>query len=183
MNDSLNDSVNGGATRAGEMDVDGRTVPVPADPTESLARALRRAGRTGTHIGCANGDCGACTVLIDGEAFKSCIVPAWRAEQRSVRTIQGLAPVDGDLNRVQQAFRSEDGFQCGFCLAGPVMCLQELVDGDPEPSDDAVRSALAGNLCRCTGYQQILRAARAAVSTGPRPTDRAPAGRADVAPG
>lgn len=163
----MNDSVNDGAAQAGEMDVDGRTVPLPADPTESLAHVLRRAGRTGTHIGCGDGDCGACTVLIDGEVFKSCIVPAWRAEQRYVRTIQGLAPADGDLNRVQQAFQSEDGFQCGFCLAGPVMCTQALVQGESRPSDDDLRAALAGNLCRCTGYQQILLAARVAIEAIP----------------
>ncbi|ALL79845.1 hypothetical protein AD006_30365 (plasmid) [Pseudonocardia sp. EC080610-09] len=155
-----------------ELTVDGEVLAVPlADPTESLAQMLRRTGRTGTHIGCANGDCGACTVLVDDRAYKSCVVPAWRADRSAVRTIQGLAPGDAALDPVQRAFRDEDGFQCGYCIAGPIMCLHALLRHDPAPSEDAVRSSLSGNLCRCTGCQQILRAARAAVSQRPDPSE------------
>ncbi|WP_236787875.1 (2Fe-2S)-binding protein [Amycolatopsis sp. GM8] len=119
-------------------------------------------GKTGTRAGCRNGDCGACTVLIDGEAYKSCLVPAWRVTGTTVETIQGLAPNGEPLHPVQQAFRNEDGFQCGFCLAGSVLCLVSLLRTNPDPTDQSIVDSLVGNLCRCTGYQQIMTAARAA---------------------
>lgn len=135
------------------------------DASTTLLDLLRsRRGKTGTHAGCRNGDCGACTVLLDGEAYKSCLVPAWRADGTSVRTIQGLTANGEQLHPVQQAFRDEDGFQCGFCLAGPVLCLTALLSADPSPSGKSMVDSLAGNLCRCTGYQQIMTAAHAAVT-------------------
>jgi aerobic carbon-monoxide dehydrogenase small subunit len=137
----------------------------PADAT--LLDVLRTVlGKTGTRAGCRNGDCGACTVLIDDEAFKSCVVPGWRVEDCNVETIEGLVTDDGRLHHVQKSFRDEVGFQCGFCLAGPILCLVALLRADPAPSDESVADSLAGNLCRCTGYQQIMRAARAAVAAG-----------------
>ena len=150
-------------TTAFTLDAEPVSVSV-TDASTTLLDLLRQLGRTGTHAGCRNGDCGACTVLIDGEAYKSCLVPAYRADGTSVRTIQGLTANGERLHPVQQAFRDEDGFQCGFCLAGPVLCLTALLAADPDPAPESIVDSLAGNLCRCTGYQQIMTAARAAVT-------------------
>lgn len=146
------------------LDAEPTTIAIN-DVSETLVDVLRKQLRkTGTHVGCRNGDCGACTVLINGDAYKSCLVPAWRVEGLAVETIQGIASTDGVLHPVQQAFRDEDGFQCGFCLAGPVMCMVSLLRADPAPSEDSIVASLTGNLCRCTGYQQIMTAARSAAS-------------------
>jgi len=123
------------------------------------------AGLTGTHVGCDTSQCGACTVLVDGKAIKSCTMFAVQAEGRQITTIEGLA--DGDkLHPIQQAFWDEHGLQCGFCTPGMVMSAVDLVRKNPHPTEEEVRHGLEGNLCRCTGYHNIVRAVLAATETG-----------------
>ena len=150
--------------------VNGEQRDITVEPRKTLADALREdCGLTGTHLGCEHGVCGACTVLLDGDAVRSCLVFAVQAEGTDVTTVEGLA-VDGQLNPVQEAFRAEHGLQCGFCTPGFVVSATALLAGTPEPSDEQIREGLSGNLCRCTGYQGIVRAVRrAAVSMGGRP--------------
>ena len=142
-----------------------RTITV--EPRKTLADALREdCGLTGTHLGCEHGVCGACTVLLDGDAVRSCLVFAVQASELAVTTIEGLS-VDGQLNPVQQAFEAEHGLQCGFCTPGFIVSVTSLLARHPSPSDREIREGLSGNLCRCTGYQGILRAVhRAATSIG-----------------
>jgi carbon-monoxide dehydrogenase small subunit len=135
------------------------TVP----PRLTLADFLReRCGLTGTHLGCEHGVCGACTVLLDGDAVRSCLVFAVQADGHEVTTIEGLDGPDGDLSPVQQAFRDHHGLQCGFCTPGFVVTAEAFLRDTPDPTDDQIREAVSGNLCRCTGYQGILAALRAA---------------------
>ena len=150
--------------------VNGEQRDITIEPRKTLADALREdCGLTGTHLGCEHGVCGACTVLLDGDAVRSCLVFAVQAEGTDVTTVEGLA-VDGQLNPVQEAFRAEHGLQCGFCTPGFVVSATALLADTPEPSDEQIREGLSGNLCRCTGYQGIVRAVRrAAVSMGGRP--------------
>ena len=117
-------------------------------------------GLTGAHIGCDTSQCGACTVLVDGRAVKSCTVLAQQAEGREITTIEGLA-ADGDMHPLQQAFVEHHGLQCGFCTPGVILTAADLLSRDASPSDDAIRHALRGNLCRCTGYQGIVESIRA----------------------
>jgi carbon-monoxide dehydrogenase small subunit len=132
-------------------------------PCLSLLDWLREDLRlTGTHMGCMTGHCGACTVLIDGAAAKSCITLAATMQRKSITTLEGLKQPDGTLSPVQQAFWDEAGFQCGFCAPGMLLTATELLRDNPNPTDEEIRTALAGNLCRCTGYQSIVRAVRAA---------------------
>jgi carbon-monoxide dehydrogenase small subunit len=134
------------------VDVEGRTL---------LVHALRDGlGLTGTHIGCDTSQCGACTVLVDGRAVKSCTVLAHQAEGREITTIEGLAP-DGDMHPLQQAFVQHHGLQCGFCTPGMILTAVDLLSRDASPGDEAIRHALRGNLCRCTGYQGIVESIRA----------------------
>jgi aerobic carbon-monoxide dehydrogenase small subunit len=134
------------------VDVEGRTL---------LVHALRDGlGLTGAHIGCDTSQCGACTVLLDGQAVKSCTVLARQAEDREVTTLEGLA-VNGDLHSIQRAFVEHHGLQCGFCTPGVIMTAADLLSRDPSPSDETIRHALRGNLCRCTGYQGIVESIRA----------------------
>ena len=143
--------VNEAATRS--------TVP----PRLTLADFLReRCGLTGTHLGCEHGVCGACTVLLDGDAVRSCLVFAVQADGHEVTTIEGLGGPDGDLSPVQQAFRDHHGLQCGFCTPGFVVTAEAFLRDNPDPTDGEIREAVSGNLCRCTGYQGILAALRAA---------------------
>ena len=118
-------------------------------------------GHTGTKVGCDGGECGACTVLLDGEAVPSCITLAIRCDGRSVETIEGLAD-GGRLHRLQRAFHEKLGTQCGFCTPGMIMAAEGLLRRRPDPSDDEIRTALGGNLCRCTGYVKIIESVRAA---------------------
>jgi aerobic carbon-monoxide dehydrogenase small subunit len=147
-----------------EFDVNGQARSAEADVRMTLADFLReRLALTGTHLGCEHGVCGACTVLVDGVAVRSCLMLAVQARGREVTTVEGLA--DGEqLHPIQQAFRESHGFQCGFCTPGFVMMTTALLQENPNPSEDEVRDALSGNICRCTGYQSIvegvLRAAR-----------------------
>lgn len=133
------------------------------EPRLSLLDFLRHVLQlTGTHAGCEHGICGACTVIVDGEPVRSCLMLAVQADGADVLTVEGLA-VGGELHPVQQAFRECHSFQCGYCAPGFVMSLVALLDEDPEPSDDAVLEAIGSNLCRCTGYESILAGARLAV--------------------
>jgi carbon-monoxide dehydrogenase small subunit len=126
----------------------------------TLGDFLRRdLGLTGTHLGCEHGVCGACTVHLDGEAVRSCILFAVQADGAQVTTVEGLAKPDGTLHTIQQAFRDHHGLQCGFCTPGMLMTLAAFLAERPNPTEREVREALSGNLCRCTGYQGIVAAA------------------------
>ena len=130
------------------------------EPRLLLVHFLREnAGLTGTHIGCETSLCGACTVLMDGRAVKSCTVLAVQADGRRVTTVEGLAAGD-QLHPLQNGFWEEHGLQCGFCTPGMIMCSHDLLDRQPNPSDSDIREALNGNVCRCTGYQNIVAAVR-----------------------
>jgi aerobic carbon-monoxide dehydrogenase small subunit len=136
-----------------------------ADEVESrllLAQYLRDvAGQTGTHIGCDTSQCGACTVLVDGQAVKSCTMFAVQAEGHEVETVESLA-TGPDLHPIQQAFIENHGLQCGYCTPGFLMAAKHLLDRNPDPSEDDIRAGLDGNLCRCTGYINIVKSVRAA---------------------
>jgi len=139
------------------------------EPRLLLAHFLREmAGLTGTHIGCETSLCGACTVLLDGRAVKSCTVLAVQADGASVTTIEGLAD-DGKLHAIQQGFWEEHGLQCGFCTPGMILCSHDLLERNPAPSEVEIREALGGNLCRCTGYQHIVNAVQSASSKMAKP--------------
>ncbi len=140
------------------LTVNGAAHDVRIEPRELLVSVLRdRLGLTGTHIGCETTSCGACTVLLDGRSVKSCTMLAVQAQGRHITTIEGLAGPDG-LHPVQQAFRSCHGLQCGFCTPGMVLAAVSLIDEGRAADEDSVRSALEGNLCRCTGYHNIVQA-------------------------
>jgi carbon-monoxide dehydrogenase small subunit len=144
------------------MAVNGETRSATLEPRKTLADFLREDCRlTGTHLGCEHGVCGACTVLLDGRATRSCLVFAVQADGGDVTTVEGLA-ANGDLSPVQEAFQAEHGLQCGFCTPGFVVSATAFLASNPDPTDDEIREGLSGNLCRCTGYQGILRAVRAA---------------------
>jgi len=135
------------------------------EPRMTLADFLReRCGLTGTHLGCEHGVCGACTVLLDGEAVRSCLVFAVQADGAEVTTVEGVADPDGTLSPVQAALRDCHGLQCGFCTPGFVMTITALLRDTPAPTDDQIREGLSGNLCRCTGYQGIIAAVRQAAT-------------------
>jgi carbon-monoxide dehydrogenase small subunit len=145
------------------LTVNGATRTVTVEPRDLLVHVLRdQLDLTGTHVGCDTSQCGACTVHIDGRAVKSCTVLAVQAEGREITTIEGLAK-DG-LHPLQQAFWDQHGLQCGFCTPGVIMTAADLLAHHPDPSDAEIRHALAGNLCRCTGYQNIVAAVRAAAA-------------------
>jgi aerobic carbon-monoxide dehydrogenase small subunit len=138
------------------------------EPRLLLAHYLREVcGLRATNIGCDTTSCGACTVLVDGETVKSCTVLAVQADGSAVTTLEGLAEPDGVLHPVQAAFREEHGLQCGFCTPGMVMASIGLLADNPHPTDREVREGLEGNLCRCTGYHNIVRAVLAAAEAGP----------------
>jgi carbon-monoxide dehydrogenase small subunit len=150
-------------SRAISVTVNGvrREADVPVRLT--LADFLRqRLELTGTHLGCEHGVCGACTVLLDGRAVRSCLLLAVQANRRAITTVEGLAGADGALHPLQQAFREHHGLQCGFCTPGMLTTLIEFLRENPDPSADEVRIAISGNLCRCTGYEGIVDAALAA---------------------
>ena len=142
------------------IDINGVQRSAEVEPRLLLVHFLREnAGLTGTHIGCETSLCGACTVLMDGRAVKSCTVLAVQADGRSVTTVEGLATGD-QLHPLQDGFWEEHGLQCGFCTPGMIMCSHDLLDRQPNPSDSDIRQALNGNVCRCTGYQNIVAAVR-----------------------
>ena len=138
--------------------VNGKERESTVEPRLLLVHYLREnLGLTGTHIGCETSICGACTVLVDGEAVKSCTLLAVQADGGEVTTIEGLAR-DGNLHAVQEGFWEEHGLQCGFCTPGMIMAACHLLNQSPDPSEDQIRHALEGNLCRCTGYEHIVNA-------------------------
>ena len=117
---------------------------------------------TGTHIGCEHGICGACSVMLDGEPVRSCLMFAWQADGHRVTTVEGLARPDGSLSILQESFCDSHALQCGYCTPGMLIAAQSLLDTTPRPTDQQIREAIGGNLCRCTGYQQIVEAVRSA---------------------
>ncbi|CAN5658642.1 (2Fe-2S)-binding protein [soil metagenome] len=151
-----------------ELTVDGATVSDEVEPRMLLVQYLReKLGKTGTVIGCDTSNCGACTVHLDGTSVKSCNVLAVQADGAEVTTIEGLADtVDADLHPVQEAFRECHGLQCGFCTPGMIMQSVDLLKENPDPSEEEIRVGIEGNLCRCTGYHNIVKAVQHAAAQG-----------------
>jgi carbon-monoxide dehydrogenase small subunit len=148
------------------LTVNGTEQSADVEPRTLLVHYLReQCGLQASNVGCDTTSCGACTVLLDGDAVKSCTILAAQADGGTVLTTEGLAAADGTLHPVQEAFRAEHGLQCGFCTPGMIMASVGLLQRNPDPSEDEVRSGLEGNLCRCTGYHNIVRAVRAAASS------------------
>jgi carbon-monoxide dehydrogenase small subunit len=150
--------------------VNARRYEREVEPRLLLSDFLRHElGLTGTHVGCEHGVCGACTVLLDGEAVRSCLLFAVQVDGRTLRTVEGLAPASGGaavLDPLQRAFQDAHGLQCGFCTPGILMSLLPFLEQNPRPSRDQIRHALTGNLCRCTGYQKIVDAVELWVARG-----------------
>jgi 2-furoyl-CoA dehydrogenase 2Fe-2S iron sulfur subunit len=146
------------------LTLNGRKLAAEAEPRMLLSDFLRQSlGATGTHVGCEHGICGACTVLIDGVATRSCLTLAVQAENREVRTVESLAAADGMLNALQQAFRNNHALQCGFCTPGILMSFTDFLARNPHPSEAEIREVLSGHLCRCTGYAGIVAAIKEVV--------------------
>ena len=146
------------------LSINGRDYPLRLEPRRTLLDAIRdECGLTGTHMGCEHGVCGACTVLLDGQPIRACLMFAVQAEGAAIRTIEGLAAGDA-LNPVQRAFIAHHGVQCGFCTPGFLMLATGVLAREPDISDDELREVLSSNLCRCTGYQNIVTAVRAALA-------------------
>jgi aerobic-type carbon monoxide dehydrogenase small subunit (CoxS/CutS family) len=140
------------------MTLNGQEVTVEIEPSDLLAYVLRdKLGLTGTKIGCDEGECGACTVILDGQAVDSCLLPAMKADGCEVVTVEGLAK-DGELDPLQQAFIDKGAVQCGYCTPGLLMSARALLDENPHPREQEIKDAIAGNLCRCTGYLKIVEA-------------------------
>jgi aerobic-type carbon monoxide dehydrogenase small subunit (CoxS/CutS family) len=145
------------------LHVNGMAYPVEIEPGRSLLSVLRtEVGLTGAKEGCDDSECGACMVLMDGEPVNSCSYLALQADGREIVTIEGLAGADGSLHPLQQAFLDQGGVQCGFCTPGMLISAKALLDRNPRPSEEEIRLALSGNLCRCTGYSGIVRAVQSA---------------------
>jgi carbon-monoxide dehydrogenase small subunit len=146
-----------------EFELNGQTVFAEVSGGQTLLSLLRDEFElTGAKEGCGAGECGACTVIVDGRAVTSCIFPVMEVEGCSVTTVEGLAAPDGALHPIQEAFVEHGAVQCGFCTPGNVLSVKALLDKNPNPTEDDIRTAIEGNLCRCTGYQQIVEAAQAA---------------------
>lgn len=140
-----------------EITINGQKVQSLVEPRTSLVDFIRDGLRlTGTHVGCEHGICGACTILLDGEPVRSCCMFAVQANGMDIQTVEGLAPERGKLSKIQDAFCEKHGMQCGFCTPGMLMTCQALINKNPHPSTEEIREAISGNLCRCTGYQQIV---------------------------
>ncbi|MDR3698792.1 MAG: (2Fe-2S)-binding protein [Candidatus Sulfopaludibacter sp.] len=147
------------------LTINGKTYTDEVEPRLLLIHYLREvAGLTGPHIGCETSICGACTVLVGGKTVKSCTMFAVQADGRELTTIEGVAAADGKLDPVQEAFWNEHGLQCGFCTPGMVLSVKHLLAANPNPTDQEIRHGLDGNLCRCTGYQHIVNAVKAAAA-------------------
>jgi carbon-monoxide dehydrogenase small subunit len=144
------------------LNVNGRDYPVRVEPRRTLVDTIRdECGLTGTHIGCEHGVCGACTVILDGEAVRSCLMFAVQAQGKEIRTVEGLADGKG-LHPLQHAFIAHHGLQCGFCTPGFLMLAVSTLEQQPDIGDEELRDVLSSNLCRCTGYQNIVKAVQAA---------------------
>jgi aerobic carbon-monoxide dehydrogenase small subunit len=146
------------------LNINGRDYPISVEPRRTLVDAIREdCGQTGTHIGCEHGICGTCTVIVDDEAVRACLMFAVQADGKKIRTVEGLA--DGDkLHPLQQAFITHHGLQCGFCTPGFLMLAVNTLEQRPDIGDEELLDVLASNLCRCTGYQNIIKAVRAAAA-------------------
>ena len=143
------------------LTVNGERHVIDVEPRHTLADALReRCGKTGTNLGCEHGICGACTVLVDGEPARACLLFAVQLEGKSIRTVEGLAQ-DGRLHELQRAFMEHHALQCGYCTPGFLMLAAWFIERNPQADDEQIRELVASNLCRCTGYQNIVRAIRA----------------------
>lgn len=141
------------------IEINGRAYEAEVEPRTLLSDFIRhKAGLTGTKVGCEHGVCGACTVHVDGEPVRSCLMLAVQARGRAVRTVEDLEGPDGELHPLQRAFQAAHALQCGFCTAGFLMSLEPFVRAGGDPSEETIREALAGNLCRCTGYQAMVEA-------------------------
>jgi carbon-monoxide dehydrogenase small subunit len=146
-----------------QLTVNGRSYEADVEPRLLLSDFLRdQLGLTGTHVGCEHGVCGACTIQWDGEAVRSCLTLAVQVDGAVLRTVEGLAPSATELHPIQQAFTDEHGLQCGFCTPGILMTVEELLRDNPKPTESEIRIGLSGNLCRCTGYQNIVAAVQRA---------------------
>ena len=144
------------------LNINGRGYPIEVESRRTLADAIREdCGQTGTHIGCEHGICGACTVIVDGEPVRSCLMFAVQADGKKIRTVEGLAQGD-KLHPMQQAFMDHHGLQCGFCTPGFLMLAVGVLEREPDISDENLIDVLSSNLCRCTGYQNIIKTVRAA---------------------
>lgn len=143
------------------LNINGRAYDIAVEPRRTLVDAIREdCGQTGTHIGCEHGVCGACTIILDGEPVRSCLMFAVQADGKNIRTVEGLA--DGDkLHPMQQAFMDHHALQCGFCTPGFLMLAVSVLEREPDISDEGLLDVLSSNLCRCTGYQNIIKAVRA----------------------
>jgi aerobic carbon-monoxide dehydrogenase small subunit len=163
--------------RAISVTVNGRLYEANVQPRLLLSDFLRHElGLTGTHVGCEHGVCGACTVLLDGRAVRSCLMFAVQAAGHQVTTVEALAPAEDQLHPLQQAFWEKHGLQCGFCTPGFLMTLVPFLEEIPDPTEEQVREAISGNLCRCTGYQNIVAAVMLAARRmrGAEPAEAAP---------
>ena len=148
-----------------QVSVNGTMYERTVSPRVTLADFLRHdLGLKGTHLGCEHGVCGACTILVDGASVRSCLMLAAQVDGCEVRTVESLADADGRLNPLQAAFHDHHGLQCGFCTPGMLMTLTELLTETSSPTEDEIRDAISGNLCRCTGYQSIVEAVRDAAT-------------------
>jgi carbon-monoxide dehydrogenase small subunit len=146
------------------LTINGRRHAITVEPRRTLADAIREdCGQTGTHIGCEHGVCGACTVIVDGEPVRSCLMFAAQAEGKPIRTVEGLAKGD-ELHPMQRAFMEHHGLQCGFCTPGFLMLTVGVLEREPDIGDEELLDILSSNLCRCTGYQNIIKAVRAAAA-------------------
>jgi carbon-monoxide dehydrogenase small subunit len=149
-----------------QLTVNGAEATVDTESRRTLADVVREdLGLTGTHLGCEHGVCGACTVIVDGDAVRSCLILAAQADGSMVETIESLAP-DGTFHPIQEAMRDHHGFQCAFCAPGFIMTTKAMLDANPSPTPEEIREELSGNLCRCTGYASILAAVEALVANG-----------------
>lgn len=161
----MTDSAIGSSTLGISVTVNGTIHQCEVAVRQSLSDFLREdLGLTGTHLGCEHGVCGACTILVDGDAVRACLMLAVHADDTSITTIEGLAEPDGTLHPIQQAFHESHGFQCAFCAPGFVMTTMALLDHNPDPTPEQIREELSGNLCRCTGYHTIIKGVETAVA-------------------
>lgn len=157
-----------------KMTINGREVEALAEPRTLLIHFLREdQGITGPHIGCETSHCGACTVDMNGQSVKSCTVFVAQADGADITTIEGIAGADGSLHPLQEAFREHHGLQCGFCTPGMITRAHRLLQENPNPSEEEIRMGLSGNLCRCTGYQNIVKAVQAAAEEMNAPREAA----------